>query len=93
MAKPVERNLIFYSRSVFSVIDYEEMEPSSAIRMDREYQGWSELAACILDRILKFNRKPTIVGRYLDSSLLYEHDYSFWGRIYYSLPNTQVPVR
>ena len=92
MAKPVDRDLMFYPRSVFSIFDYETLQPTSVVRMDREYQGWSELTACTLDRILKFNRKPTIVGRFLESSQVYEYDYSFWGRIYYSLPNTLVPV-
>ena len=60
--------------------------------MDRDFQGWGELCAVAIDRVLGWYRKPSVVGRYIDSKLLYYHDYSFWGRIQYALPSHNVPV-
>jgi len=94
MAKPVQRDLWFYSPSVFPTIDWLDLyrKRRHSVRMDREYQGWGELAGYALDRVLGFNTKPTIVGRYIDSKTLYAHDYSILGRILYAMPSRPVPV-
>lgn len=93
MAKPVERNLLFYPYAAFSTLSWDYERPIKAIRMDRDFQGWGELCACALDRILEWYRKPTVIGRYIDSKTLYYHDYSLWGRFLYALPSHNVPVR
>lgn len=93
MAKPVQRNLIFYPYSAFSTLSWDYEEPKHAVRMDREYQGWGELCGSALDRVLGWYRKPTVVGRFLDSKLLYYHDYSTLGRFLYALPSHNVLVR
>eukprot|EP01095_Lingulamoeba_sp_RSL-Kostka_P009887 TRINITY_DN3458_c0_g1_i3.p1 TRINITY_DN3458_c0_g1~~TRINITY_DN3458_c0_g1_i3.p1 ORF type:complete len:328 (+),score=46.99 TRINITY_DN3458_c0_g1_i3:129-1112(+) len=92
MVKPVERNLIYLPRSVYSIWDWEEDNVRGATRMDRAYQGWGEIAGYYLDRALQMYRKPPIVGRWLDSKLLYRYDYSVTGRFLYYLPSHQVPV-
>jgi len=42
-------------------------------RADRKNQGYNEIVAYYLDRVLGFNRKPPIVGRYLSSKLLFSY--------------------
>jgi hypothetical protein len=92
MAKPLERDLIVWPRSIFSTLDWFEEEPRGAVRMDRQYQGWGELGGLLLDRVLGMHRKPPIRGRYISSELLYRHDYSFLGRVLYALPERPVAV-
>eukprot|EP00012_Vannella_robusta_P011226 CAMPEP_0206200480 /NCGR_PEP_ID=MMETSP0166-20121206/10907_1 /ASSEMBLY_ACC=CAM_ASM_000260 /TAXON_ID=95228 /ORGANISM="Vannella robusta, Strain DIVA3 518/3/11/1/6" /LENGTH=203 /DNA_ID=CAMNT_0053618831 /DNA_START=44 /DNA_END=655 /DNA_ORIENTATION=+ len=92
MAKPVERNLLVFPHSSISTISWLKQHPTKATRMDRDFQGWGELCAVAIDRVLGWYRKPSVVGRYIDSKLLYYHDYSFWGRIQYALPSHNVPV-
>lgn len=93
MAKPLERDLLFWPRSAFATLSWWQERPRSALRMDRDYQGWGELCGTALDRVLGWHRKPTVVGRWMDSKVLYQHDYSTWGRFLYWLPSRQVPVR
>lgn len=92
MAKPVERNQFFYPHAAFPTLQWDYENPISAVRMDRDYQGWGELCGTALDRVLGWYRKPTVMGRYLDSKLLYYHDYSLLGRIQYALPSRNIPV-
>lgn len=39
-------------------------------------QGYNEIAAYYIDRVLGLYRKPPIVGRYLSSKLLYSYAFS-----------------
>lgn len=92
MAKPLERDLLVWPRSIFSTLDWFAAAPRGAVRMDREYQGWGELGGLLLDRVLGMHRKPPIRGRHLSSELLYRHDYSLLGRVLYALPERPVAV-
>lgn len=60
MAKPLERNVPFYSFDTFPTRSVADGPPSNPIRLDREYQGWGEIVGYYLDKILGFNRKPII---------------------------------
>lgn len=43
-------------------------------RADRKYQGWAEIAAFYLDRVMGFNKKPPITGRIMTNKELFEFD-------------------
>jgi len=92
MAKPMERDLLFWPRSVLGTFYWDELKPVKAIRMDRDFQGWGEVCGTALDRVLQWYRKPTVVGRFMDSKILYMHDYTYWGRLLYWLPSRLVRV-
>ena len=62
------------------------------MRLDRQYQGWGEIAAFHVDRVLGLYRVPPITSRYLSSKIYYKHDESWMGRVLLGLPEHQVPV-
>lgn len=92
MAKPVQRNPLWYSHGIFPTKQWNEDDPGVYRRMDRPYQGWGELCGVAVDRALRWYKKQTVVGRYIPSKVLYYHDYSWWGRFLYALPNHNIPV-
>jgi hypothetical protein len=65
---------------------------ASAVRLDRQYQGWGEVAGYYLDRALGLYRVPPIVGRYVSSKIYYYFDDSWIGRLLYLLPEHSIAV-
>lgn len=79
-AKPIEPDYLL-SPSEYRTVDYNSLsskEKYTVRRSEWEYQGFSEIVAYHLDRILEFYRKPPIVGKVIDNKILYETDDS-WG--------------
>jgi len=59
-------------------------------RADRRYQGWPEIAAYHLDRVLGLYRKPPIVGRTLTNKELFTYDTKLSTLFQASLPTYDI---
>jgi len=54
-------------------------------KSDRTMQGYNEIAAYYMDRVLGLYRKPPIVGRFISSKLLYEPGFNMKGILSFEL--------
>ena len=93
MMKLVEN--IHYTQWPFTLLDWDELSPkrrTTLSRRDRKYQGWSELAAFYLDRVMGFYKKPPITGRVISSQELYRFDSSISARLLRLLPSFPIRV-
>ena len=69
MMKPVQRDLLLFSHNIFEIWN-SPTETEEIRRIDRDYQGWGEIAAFAVDMALEFYRKPPITGRFIESKYL-----------------------
>jgi len=79
----------------FPTKDYNSLtsrQQRSIKRAEWEYQGWSEIVAFHVDKILGFYRKPPIVGRYISSKELYANDPTWTGLWKRTIPSYKVPI-
>ena len=82
MMKPVEAISFFtHSRYLLRWDELPSKRHSTLSRADRTYQGWAELAAFYLDRVMGLYRKPPIVGRVISSTEMYSFDNTLHGRV------------
>ena len=58
----------------------------------RLIQGWAEIAAFHLDRVMGLNMKPPMVGRMFDNHFWYSHDSSVRSLRYRNAPTFEYPM-